>query len=144
MMAMKERGQSKPLILITIQHNTHKPMNKQEIIDWERQNRNSTNRGTKSYGCIYSPTESSPGCAVGRLIADKVLCDQLDEEGYKGINTSIRCVFDKLPLEIQDLGKRFLAELQRWHDNELNFTETGLSEQGRTRLDEIEGKYITG
>ena len=107
---------------------------------------NLNNRSTTSNeGCSYLPKEGvSEGCAIGRKIADKKLCAELDEFGYIGSTadeTSSARVFNKLPQELQDLGQDFLNVVQQLHDSEYNWTETGLSPVGVEKVETIKIKF---
>jgi len=96
----------------------------------------SKNRAELVTACLYSPIEGvSEGCAVGRL---KELCKQLDKLG--GVSNDK--VFDKLPSELQEMGRAFLSHLQTLHDVDNNWTETGLSPLGEETVKKIKFLYI--
>ena len=83
----------------------------------------------KKYKCVYSPVEGiSEGCAVGRLVKDKSLCDKFDE---RRLSVTSPHVYNLLPPEIQELGDGFLRDLQNLHDDEHNWNKTGLSSIGK-------------
>lgn len=96
-----------------------------EILKWEKNNRNIFNRSTKFDKCIYS---GEIGCAIGRLISDKELCEKLDSFKITGVYEPF--VFNSLPENVKELGKPFLSDIQLLHDNEGYWNENGLSESG--------------
>lgn len=102
---------------------------------------NSTNRGIKkgmSYGgnaCSYVA-----GCAIGRKIEDKALCATLDAQG----DSSADKVFDMLPLDLQKLGKEFLADVQGVHDSFDNWNETGLTSEGEIEARNVANAILAG
>lgn len=83
-------------------------------------------------GCVYSPTSSSPGCAIGRHIEDKTLCKKWDEK-----SVPVQFIFDDLPINLKELGKHFLRLVQALHDNKENWNEAGLTELGKNKIDNI-------
>lgn len=79
------------------------------------------------YECKYYPVnKSKEGCAIGRLIEDKKLCEELDSEKLTDVGT----IFNKLPNNLKELGEDFLIDLQNLHDRSNNWGEDGLSEIG--------------
>lgn len=102
-----------------------------EILEWEKNNRNGKNRsvvGDADTGvpkCLYS---GEIGCAVGRLIPDKSLCEKMDAS----LNSAVDCDFvqNLLPKDVKELGKDFLADLQCLHDRSDSWDHSGLSESG--------------
>ncbi len=107
-----------------------------EILKWEKENRNATNRSIRNTSCAYS---GEIGCAVGRLIEDKDLCARLDGLEYSGV--FLTPVFNQLPENIKELGKEFLDDLQKLHDRSCNWTVYGLSDWGNTFMAELESKW---
>lgn len=103
-----------------------------EILEWEKANRNGKNRSivrdvdSGMPRCIYS---GEIGCAVGRLIPDKSLCEKMDADEN---NTSVNCDFiqNLLPKDVKELGMEFLTDLQCLHDSCDSWDEFGLSESG--------------
>ncbi len=66
-------------------------------------------------GCKYVPvSDETEGCAIGRLIPLE-LAKELDSTEYSGVSNYH--TFNKLPQWLQYLGKDFLTDLQRLHDN---------------------------
>jgi len=101
-----------------------------EILEWEKTNRNLTNRSQLDVGtsCHYSALIGKPfGCAVGRLL-DEDLAEALD--GMPESSVSRLDIFKILPQDVKDLGLPFLRELQTLHDIPSNWTDEGLSEEG--------------
>jgi hypothetical protein len=60
--------------------------------------------------CIYPPTDTSEGCAIGRLLP----LDLAERLGLDGVEDDI--IFCSLPEWLQNMGKRFLVNLQCCHD----------------------------
>ena len=81
-------------------------------------------------------------CAVGRLITDKNLCHKLDTSHIEYGGTSVKCIFNALPIEIQELGIDFLTRLQGLHDSSEYWDENGVSEEGSYEVESIKNKYI--
>lgn len=110
---------------------------RKEILEWEKNNRNLTTRSApkNGLGCFYLNPDGGPGCAVGRLIEDKELCRELDKIGF------LKDAWPQIPKDIQALGYEFLDALQRFHDNEGNFREDGLSVQGETFINSLLNSY---
>lgn len=108
-------------------------MTKQEFFDDTIKHFNSNNRGTDSFGgCSYEV-----GCAIGRHIKDKELCQRLDEQA----DSSVTYIFDMLPFELQELGVEFLVSMQSLHDDPSFWDEEGLSAFGEMRAKEIAKEY---
>jgi hypothetical protein len=112
-----------------------------EILEWEKANRNSKNRAVvimehNCPRCIYS---GEIGCAVGRLITDKSLCERMDlcEES----RVSSFSIMALLPPEIEELGTDFLSQVQDLHDESQNWNEGGLSEVGLEKWNSVKEMY---
>lgn len=98
---------------------------------------NESNRCVVNGGCRYSPTAQSPGCAIGRHIpneARRVEWDHCNIDGKQvdgsGLSTWKPENYIALgPLAV--LGVGFLSDCQRLHDNEFNWTGSGLSPDGK-------------
>jgi hypothetical protein len=103
-----------------------------EILEWEKNNRNLNNRSVDGGICKYS---GPIGCAVGRLIDDKELCEKLDNS--KDGSTGVRRVFYQLPDSVKELGEDFLARLQYLHDNIVYWDDAGLNDSGILAFDTI-------
>ena len=88
-------------------------------------------RAFKNNRCVYCPTETSPGCAIGRHVEDKEFLAQ--NEG-----TSVHGLFDVLPdRDLKELGRNFLQRVQRIHDAHEYWDETGLTELGKKGVREV-------
>lgn len=95
--------------------------------------------------CIYSPSEKSVGCAIGRHIEDKELCYQLDHHRQGGTPaTGIRYTFEFLPLKLKEFGKDFLRSVQSLHDNDHCWERKGLSKLGKEVYNKIINNYCEG
>ncbi len=101
---------------------------------------NSGNRSVSKYNnlCTYGGV----GCAIGRLILEKSLCDELDKMGDTSVYN--KRIFDLLPLYLRELGEDFLGAIQDLHDNKLHWANDGMSEAGRLRFAEIKRKIKQG
>lgn len=91
--------------------------------------------------CLYSGEtagKQTDGCAVGRLLEPE-LRSKLDIEYTlsEDRGSSVSFVFDELPKDIQELGEEFLTELQGLHDGDRHWTDTGVSEDGKTKYNDI-------
>ena len=86
-----------------------------------------------SYGnyCFYRNANGNK-CVIGKQIPNEKYIDRL--EGYSVGATEI---FSLLPESVQHLGRPFLQECQYIHDNEDNWTDTGLSEEGELALSNL-------
>ena len=86
-----------------------------------------------SYGnyCFYRNANGNK-CVIGKQIPNEKYIDRL--EGYSVGATEI---FSLLPESVQHLGRPFLQECQYIHDNEDNWTDTGLSKEGELALSNL-------
>lgn len=85
---------------------------------------NINNRSVKNTRCVYGGV----GCAIGRLIENKSLCEFLDTCAPSTISN--KNVFEKIPESLQELGIEFLRELQLLHDDSANWYIAGLNDRG--------------
>lgn len=89
-------------------------------------------RSKSDVGCVYSPESidnpNSEGCAVGRLLTNelKLKLDNVGEVGTVGV----MAIFHLLPLDIQAYSLDLLQSLQTLHDRDVNWTSTGISDEG--------------
>lgn len=83
--------------------------------------------------CVYHPTETSKGCAIGRHLPLKVSSNSNLQSA--SVNRDI--VFNLLPKWMQNLGRTYLAYVQRLHDLPENWDEFGLSDSGKLRVNGI-------
>ena len=95
---------------------------------------NSTNRSQDGLSCVYYPTDKSEGCAVGRLIKNKELCNTL---GSRSVSTA----FVHLPKEVKELGVEFLTDLQSLHDTAPFWDADGLTISGEGFVTQIKRDY---
>lgn len=114
-------------------------MTRQEILQWEVDNRNLNNRCKKGTACLYYIPYKT-GCAVGRLLTKKK-AKQIEEIVEKTGQGSVFAVFELLPEEVRFLGLDFLADIQIFHDNCYYFTNKGLSSSGIEKAKKIAEKY---
>lgn len=108
-----------------------------EVLEETAKHYNSTNRSQdpESGRCSYFPPDDveSDGCAIGRLIEDKSLCVDFEDD-------SLQDIFYKLPEWLQELGMEFLDDLQGLHDVKEHWDEKGLTERGKERYESIKKK----
>lgn len=106
---------------------------------------NSGNRSTgpDGHSCLYW-SQSSQGCAIGRLIEDKELCRKLDGSFSDDSSVTNGEVFACLPVEIREYGRVFLAELQSLHDYLPNWDKDGLSQFGKNKVSSIKAGIMNG
>lgn len=107
---------------------------------------NSGNRSTgpDGHSCLYWSPSNQEGCAIGRLIKDKELCKKLDGEFKDDSSVGSDEVFARLPIEIQEYGQVFLAELQALHDYHPNWDRDGLSQFGKNKVSSIKAGIMNG
>lgn len=82
-------------------------------------------------------------CAIGRWIPKEKYISSVERNGVNAFVLSI------LPKEIANLDKCFLQDVQFLHDGNHNWSNEGLSEQGKSEIDVIKRKikanvYING
>ena len=132
---------------------------------------NSANRNQTDFGCIYAPTETSEGCAIGRKLPKRHMkiakkCDELfnqsEEEhsnivdlinGYYGLEVDISGIgvgslfklFKELrvgiPKVFRGLPQTFLSQLQSLHDCKDYWDTFGLSEEGQNKVKIIKERF---
>lgn len=100
--------------------------------------RNTNKHGTCKYLSKHTKTQ---GCAIGRLIADKELCEELDNLGEIVCGVGHDNVFNRLPSNLKELGKPFLLELQLLHDNPYFWNDIGLSVEGILKANNIKNIF---
>lgn len=89
--------------------------------------------------CLYWDKATGNKCSIGRYIPEYKYNGEIENEPVKDA-----CVFELLPKEIQELGKNFLTEIQRFHDDELGirWNDKGLTESGKYRIEIIKEKIL--
>lgn len=101
-----------------------------------------TSRRCVSEGkCTYSPetlNKNSEGCAIGRWL-DEELQLELDALGIVPVQNEK--VFDKLPKWMQGMGIYFLQHVQDLHDSSIYWDESGLSQLGKNKVNEMIEHY---
>lgn len=100
--------------------------------------------GNKSGGCFYTIVIDGEerGCAVGRKIADKELCERLNKmSSLPNCSPSANDVFSLLPPDLQELGSDFLVAIQTLHDYDGHWNEKGLTEQGTRHVHDIKHQF---
>lgn len=83
--------------------------------------------------CTYNPPSEKPksiGCAIGMYLP-KSLCEKLDKMDETSIREILHSTMkNKLPKWLKSLDPYFLNDLQRLHDFDHNWSDTGLSNAG--------------
>jgi hypothetical protein len=101
-------------------------------------------RGIVAGRCSYL-TSDGKRCAVGRcLIPDSVIKDIDGENSHQSCRWGverIKNLEDILAPEYRGHGGEFWYDLQGWHDDNDNFTKTGISDIGRDDILELMVKY---
>ena len=80
------------------------------------------------------------------MIDDKELCKQLDvqiDDNGNTLFTDASGVFHKLPVDVQELGLRFLQRLQKLHDDVFKqyWDDKGITEKGLSLINEIKHEF---
>lgn len=91
--------------------------------------------------CKYSGKSlnmNSDGCAIGRWL-DEELKLELDALGTVPVQNEK--VFDKLPKWMQGMGRCFLHDVQDLHDIDNYWNESGLSQFGKEKVNEMIEHY---
>lgn len=95
--------------------------------------------GDGKYRCVYTPTETSPGCAIGRHLDRD--CVIIRENLIGSIGTFLQSynayLVNSTPLWMREMGSEFLQSCQTLHDEESFWDENGLSEAGKVRFNQI-------
>ncbi len=102
---------------------------------------------TAANSCKYY-VEGKQGCAIGRLIEDKELCQRLDIIPYGGL-ASVTAVnndwiFRQLPEDLQGYGPSLLGRLQSLHDCIGYWDNHGLSHLGTAAYNRIKDAIESG
>jgi len=97
-------------------------------------------RATTAVGpCVYSPTKTSEGCAIGRHLIGS-LEDKKAWDCSGSISTCLDSIYrrnikDIRPEWMKTMNTAFLEMIQNLHDIEHNWNEiSGLSEEGKKEL----------
>jgi hypothetical protein len=91
---------------------------------------NSSNRGIDENGCCSYKN----GCAIGRHLQPE-LAEKLDRINMVGASNPY--VFNKLPKSLKELGRSFLLDIQRLHDDKKYWNLNGLSDEGKLYVEQI-------
>lgn len=107
---------------------------------------NLNNRATEKDSCVYSATECSPGCAIGRFLPrkHKALTKKYNNFGYEDQGSSgVNDVLNRfgLPSYMQAMGRDFLSCCQRLHDHKYSWTENGISKVGQIEVADIKNQF---
>lgn len=100
---------------------------------------NSKNRAIgKDKLCVYSCTNESEGCAIGRFLT-KAMARKFDNYSNSSIQNNE--IFNSLPEDLRNLGQDFLLKIQELHDGKSYWTLKGLSSDGKTKVQNIKNKF---
>lgn len=94
------------------------------------------NRAISHGDCLYLIPETGAKCALGRLLNETDL-KYLEETEQLGETAIIDIIGELTTEKVLKLPIRFLEDLQNFHDNDENWTETGMRPQGETAADKI-------
>ncbi len=104
----------------------------------------SENRGTvpNSKACMYSKSDTSPGCAIGRFLPENVqkIFDKPDNGNYI---LGVEEIFENpdfvemLPDWMLEIGEDFLSRIQSLHDSEFKWDSFGINNVGKTAVNLI-------
>ena len=86
--------------------------------------------------CVYAPTQTSPGCAIGRCLPR-----ESEALNYTGLIGSYLSEGRHLPDWMREMGVSFLQDMQSLHDNCSCWNESGLSEEGKSRVEWYKTNY---
>lgn len=105
-----------------------------ELIEETANFYNLSNRGyVEGVGCDYLASNGNT-CAVGRCILDEKIAEFQDRFEGEGIYTIVGCYGDDFKSYINpkylDISQELWTDLQKFHDNTANWTNTGLSTRG--------------
>lgn len=89
------------------------------------------NRDIAQITCFYHPTDTTPGCAIGRCLdRTSMFVDPL----FKGDDTDVATLLSAYPEEFPDwlkeISVEILIRLQEFHDDDRNWDEFGLTAVG--------------
>lgn len=88
-------------------------------------------RSTNGSYCFYKHANGNK-CVIGKQIPENKYTDWLEDYSVGATE-----IFSLLPESVQQLGIPFLQECQYIHDNEDNWADTGLSEEGKLAVDNL-------
>jgi hypothetical protein len=89
-------------------------------------------------GCVYLDSRNGNMCALGRCMLDPSPTCGLYASGLADEKGSLDAVLKK---EYRGHAVQFWVELQRFHDNAMNFEDGGLSVNGLGYLSELRTKW---
>ena len=100
-----------------------------------------TRRCVRDGNCAYNPKTvgnlNSEGCAIGRLLPDDVTLKMDEDMQNDSITNIIESEFVRLlPYKITEYPI-FFQKLQDFHDDGENFDGTGITEPGKSKVQEI-------
>lgn len=133
-------------------------MTELELLDYTKNNFNSTNRCVASIGdnqriqCKYSPKTlnlegKSKGCAIGCHLTEEnaVLLDEKlhATASIHYVMLDSECI-NLLPKWMQKMDPNFLQAIQSLHDNKINWDENGVTALGMSEYKKIKQKLTNG
>lgn len=122
---------------------------RKQIIDEVASSYTLQNRALGETGCMYCTNEGRR-CAVGRFMIDppkdfhggviRLVAAALNTSVYSitfGMKTIYQVLEEKLVPEVRGNPLEFWSELQQLHDNMDNWTDTGLSVEGKEAVEKL-------
>jgi len=105
-------------------------MNKQKMFDTIVEKLHE--QGVRSYDtyynhCVYRG-ENGAKCAVGHILSDRYYREDMDVNGLNRVKDIVKLGY-KLPRYISD-NVDFLTNMQKWHDADTTWNDTGFSPKG--------------
>ena len=96
---------------------------------------------TETESCRYWDKFTGNKCLIGRELPEDKYDESFEGKSITYIEEQEVCIFDLLPVSIQELGLCFLAVCQRLHDENSYWNENGLSNKGKSKLKDIKDDY---
>lgn len=125
------------------------PDSMQQYYDETVERLRNSGKSYEGYACVYSKTETTPGCAIGHKVEDPKLARALDSACDLGlvINNSISAIANSFPGLVGYLwpdskaGIQLALELQRTHDSPVSWSEGKFNKNGENNLEAIATRF---
>lgn len=99
------------------------------------------NCGAEWTSCVYYPTETSNGCAIGMDLSSSLHAKIKAEQYNASASTLVIDFREDIPRWMDDFDGEFLNALQRLHDGKHYWDKSGLSTSGKRWIKQNE--YLT-